>query len=274
MIVNRPGFLEAMDSGTEFMLEEFDVTAKQVLPGHPFLNMTRDTDGNVTIDYKEISEQEAKNISDIGYVENGRITTRNQMTGIDTTFLNTAIKNNGKNKTPFVVIKKGGKLVAYPVKVKTTKVADVQSFEKIFKDSSAGTSQRIVNLNKFLAENGINIKEQGKAFLPTNLTQEFFDKMKTELEGKQYFYSLNEWMNLENNQNDILTQQVLINLNVSQGFHSPKIKLDFSKVYEEITLPEMTQEETKEAVKNAGKISSATQRLAALRGKQETNTDC
>jgi hypothetical protein len=92
MIVNRPGFLAAMDSGTEFMLDEFDVTAKQVLPGHPFLNMTRDTDGNVTVDYKEISEQEAKNISDIGYVENGRITTRNQMTGIDTTFLNTAIE--------------------------------------------------------------------------------------------------------------------------------------------------------------------------------------
>lgn len=274
MIVNRPDFIDSMDSGVEFNLDEFEVTAEQVLPGHPFLNMTKDTEGSVTIDYKEITTQDAKSISDIGFVEGGKITTRNKVTGIDTTFLKPVIKRNGKSRTPFIVIKKGNKLIAYPAKVKTTKTADTTRFEDIFKKENTSNTQKIINLNKFLAENGVNIKEQGKAFLPTNLTQEFFDKMKTELEGKQYFYSLDEWMNPNVSQNEILTQQILVNLNISQGFHSPKIKLDFSKVYEGITLPEVTAEDVKESTQDLGKRSNAAQKLAALRGKQETNTNC
>ncbi len=57
------------------------------------------------------------------------------------------------------------------------------------------------------------------------------------MEGIDYFYSLDDWIKPGTDLGQILKNQVLVNIDVTNPMHSPKIMLDFSEVNAKITLP-------------------------------------
>jgi hypothetical protein len=246
------------------------VKAKQVLVGHPNFLIERNAQGKFVFQYKDFTKEQAKTVLDIGIIQDGKITTRSGRT--DTTINTTYIKKR-KGKVPFIVIEKGNTRVAYPVRLKTERQIDTQPFIQLF-ESTLDPQRKVIELNKFLAENGIDIKEKGKAFYQigqsNNLTEEFRDKMVKELENVSYFYPTTEWTKNNIPIEELLIQQAEINIDMSEPIHSPKLKMDLSGVSLISDFSDYTEEKVEETkAKSTEKGYTATVFNAATENKEE-----
>lgn len=212
--------------------ETFDIglKVKHVFLGHPTYNFTEDGTGVI---FKRVSEQESKKIVDIGFVQNGKIQTKTRQKGIDQSFLVKHKQNKKASKVPFIVVEVGGKRIAYPVKTITQEKPSVDEFQQIF-NSNAMNPEKAQALNRFMASMGVDIKQPGNAFLAmgenNNLTQEFFNEKLAQLENIEYFYNLDAWISQDANVEKIAQDQILVDIDVINPFHSPKIQMDFSDV--------------------------------------------
>jgi len=241
------------------------ISVKRILPGAPNLTMTKDADGEVAFTYQRMSEQDTKKVVDIGYIEDGKMVSRSKLEGVDGTFISS--KRSRKGKTPFVVIQHGNRLLAYPVKLVQKDPVDLSGFREVFNSENISDVDKAIRLNRMLAAFGVNIKEPGKFFFAAgevnNITEEFFNKMVGEVEQINYFYPLSEWVKPNAPIEQILQQQALINIDLSNPFHSPKVSLDFSEAFKDFggktvkskTKKADTKEKTDKAKKKSNKPS-------------------
>jgi hypothetical protein len=274
MIVEMPDMLDNLQANTEIPLTGLKISTKKVFPGQPTFLMSKNNDGSINISYKDFDDVMASKVDDIGVVSEGVITTRSGEKGLDTTFLRKYAENRAKTKVPFVVVKKGSKRIAYPVKLKPQPKKDNSKFSDIYNSDTLTITQKIVNLNKFMAERGINVKEPGEAFFGANLTSEFFNKKLSQLNNIDYFYSLEDWLKPDSDMTQILKQQASINIDLSNPVHSPKIQINFDNVYAGITLPEVSEEQKRKTNKSAVSQENKTASSLALQALQARRKNC
>ena len=244
-IVNDNKFLENVATGVDQKSPIQGVSVKRVMVGHPNFNFVKNTDGTVAIESTQITAAQLSEIEDMGYVKSGEASTRSNLENFDRTFLRKALRMRDGSITPFVVLKKGNRKIAYPVTATPRQTEGFGEFEQIF-TSLISPSDKAAALNTYMASRGIDIKEAGNSFVgygETNLNQEFFGKMLAKMESIQYFHDFNNWTDPAVPMEQILDTGVMIDINIKNPFHSPKLQLDFQEVGVEITPVEVTEEE-------------------------------
>ncbi len=245
-IVNDDRNLNTLLNNSTVTLADQVVTVKKVLIGHPNFNIVKGENGTTAVRYKQISDQDVSKIVDIGFVEDGTMNTKSKIKGVDTTFLDSAIKATKKvkgEKVPFIVFEKAGKRIAYPVKLIPKEKVSTEEFRTVF-NSTAEDIEKVARLNKMLADRGIDITQPGNAFISfgnSNMTSEFLEEKIAQVEAIDDYAPLSEWINEDDNMQDILKFQVLLNIDLSNPLHSPKLQLDYSQVFENLK-PEAVSE--------------------------------
>lgn len=246
-------------SGKELGIEK--ITVKKIFPGHPNFNLTRESDGSVTIDSKSLTAQDIEKVDDVGYLQNGEPKTREKRGGIDLTFMGKKVKDENGTKFPFIVLNVGATRVAYPVSIAEDNIGGLEEFEAIYK-AKTNAVDKANSLNKFMASKGLDIKIQGNAFIAIgkdNLNDEFFSKKVADLNSIQYFRSLEGWANNSSSIESILGVGVSVDINLSKPLHSPKMQLDFSEIKGAVTITEEDKPQasvSKTAGKGASKLSA------------------
>lgn len=259
------GVISGKDLGIE------PITVKKVYPGHPNFNFTRNEDGSVSIDSKSLTPQDIEKIDDVGYIENGKPQTRQNRGDIDYTFMNKKLRDKSGAKFPFVVFNMGNRRIAYPVTIAEDQLGGLEEFEAIY-NAKTNLVDKANALNKFMASRGVDIKQQGNAFIAIgkhNVNDEFFSKKLAQLKSIQYFRNLESWADNKSSLEGLLGTGVSIDINLSKPLHSPKMQLDFSGVEGEVTIEEDEKPQAKVS-KTAGKGAS---KLSA-RIKNQKNKDC
>lgn len=275
-VFNSDEVIDSMLSGTIVDASIPGLVVSKVFIGHPNFNISRREDGSHVIESKPITKAEAKMIDDIGYIdENGETKTRSGKTDkkIDTTFTDKFKKRKDGKRVPIVVIKLGKKRIAYPVKVNEAQRPDHAEFSAIF-NSDSSVIDKVTALNRYLAENGVDITKPGDAFVllgNTNLNTEFFNKKLAQLNSINYFYSLDEWVDGKVSIPEILEQQATIDINLTKPFHSPKLKMDASKA-DIATLDETKDVPTEEQQKHMYATKDAQDALDEA--EDELDNDC
>ena len=209
-----------------------NITVSQVLMGHPNYNYTETEDGVLATEFKPLSDVEAKAIVDIGYVVGTKTFTRDNQT-VNTMFLKKMMNKKSTNKIPFVVLNVGGKRVAYPAKVNSFGEAEVSEFENVYNNKSADPVTKANALNRILAKNGIDIKTPGNSFIgffDNNINDSFFQEKLAQLKNVNYFYNVEDWLDLNIDLNDIVKSQISLDINVLNPFHSPKLSFSYDNL--------------------------------------------
>lgn len=273
-VINEALTKDFLTTDSKISVKSEVARVQKVMLGHPNFNFRQLPDGSVTVDYKRVKDSDVDKVIDIGYIENGEIRTKNRIQISDASFIKKGIDSKSKTKLPFVIIEKGGRRIAYPVRVVPREKQDNKEFEAVFNSTETTQADKVAKLNQMLAQRGINIKEPGEAFTSigkTNLTKEFFDQKLVQLDNIDYFRPFEDWISKEDNMADILKEQVLININLSNPLHSPKIKIDFSEIYKNIKLPASVTASLKATKKvNRSKATKSVQSSALL----NTKTKC
>lgn len=229
-IVNDPEFLGQILSTplTRNIPIKGQPKVKKVYLGHPNLNYVEAADGAVSVESRPFTEQDTKKVVDIGYVHKGKFDTRSGKVGIDTSYISKDIKKAGDGKVPFIVFEFHGRRIAYPVQMRKQEAPDNTILEEIFK-SNATNESKVTRLNSILAERGIDIKGRGDAFTFQNIeNNEFFDNKLAQLNAIDYFYRLEDWTNSKVDMAGLLQEQALLDINLSDPLHSPKVQIDYS----------------------------------------------
>lgn len=262
-------FLEAIGDTPLANLEKHivsePISVDVVRLGHPNIFYLDEGDGKVAIQHRSLTEEDINKIEDIGFVENGEYETKSGAKGLDTTFMANAMKNAGKEKVPFVVFRQGKKRVAYPVKLVERQRPDNSELETVFDNKNLAVTDKVAKLNKLLADRGIDIKISGNAFIAfgkSNLTREFLNEKLAQLEKIQYFRPLNEWKERSTDMKEVLRNDVMINLNLSEPLHSPKLKIDFTEAFKGITIdPASIQKKAKANTAKSTKTSATLENI-------------
>jgi hypothetical protein len=295
-IVNDPNFLETI-AGIKDLHDATlpgTVTVKKIFPGQPNFNFQKNPDGSLAVNYVRITPTNAKKIIDIGVATADGIQTRSKDTGIDTTFLKKVSKTPGA-KTPFVVLQVGSKKIAYPVRLTEVEGPDMKEFDAVF-NSRLNAPDKVVKLNELMAKAGVDIKQPGNFFYAVgntnNLTSDFFNQKKEQIQDIPRYASTSDWVTGRTPISDIVTTQALININMSDPLHSPKLAIDFTNVHAEVApeavVNEMMQKQaatfrsTTTSSNNTSKTSARKKKYSNLpsekdladSAKDETNKDC
>lgn len=241
--------------------EELDdvgtVVVKKVLLGHPNFNFTKAEDGSLSIESREIKEDDLQHITDIGYAEGGKLITKSKDTGINTTFISKSIKNEEGGKTPFVVVTKGNQKVAYPVRAVPREKSSLDEFRDIY-NSRLSLPEKAIALNTYMAEKGIDIKLPGNSFIgihKNNINDEFFNEKLSQLEAINYFQDFESWSDPNVSVAVNLVGQAMIDIKLNNPFHSPKIQMDFTELSVEpspVRVTEKVKTKTKKSTMNTG----------------------
>lgn len=206
------------------------ITVSQLLMGHPNYNYVETEDGILATEFRQLSDIEAKEVVDVGYVVGTKTFTRDNQT-VNTMFLKKMMNKKSTNKIPFIVLNVGGKRVAYPVKVASFGEAEVSEFESVYNNKSADPVTKSNALNRILAKNGIDIKQPGNSFIGffnDNLNDKFFQEKLAQLKNVNYFYNVDEWIDLNIDLNDIVKTQLSVDIDVLNPFHSPKLSFSYA----------------------------------------------
>lgn len=298
-IVDNDEFLETISGISDLhVVEGIDITTKKIMLGQPNFLFSKNDDGSVSIVSKPIDTIAAKKVLDFGYVENGIAKTRSGEKGIDFTFMKKAVKKQGV-KTPFIVFKTGSRMIAFPAKLVRQPKKDTTPVQDVFKSGLSPTS-KVIKLNQFLAESGVDITKPGNAFYAVgntnNLTEEFFNKKLDQLGGIDYFYALDKWVSEEGGVTadlDIakVLEQVLVNIDLNNPLHSPKVAMDLSRelrkfsgdnTMEDEDIIEKEEGATVKSTSSSKTSGKASSRYAGLKSekdladsaKDETNKEC
>ena len=241
-ILSNPDQFEAILSGTgEYTIkitnsnDEFikpKITVSEVLIGHPNYNYVETADGILATEFKGLSDVEAKAVVDVGYVVGTKTFTRDNKT-VNTMMLKKLIDKKSKNKIPFIVLNVGGKRIAYPVKVGSFGKAEVAEFESIYSNKTTDQVTKANALNRILAKNGIDIKQPGNSFIgffDDNLNNNFFQEKLAQLKNVNYFYKVDDWLDLNVGLQDIVKTQLAVDIDVLNPFHSPKLSFSYDEL--------------------------------------------
>jgi len=209
-----------------------DIQVKQVLLGFPNYNYSVGENNETQVLSKQVADSKLDNIVDIGFSRKGKTFTRDHQT-VNTTFLKPLQKRSPDQDIPFVVLLVGGKRVAYPVTVVAKVKEDIAEFTEIYNNKSESLVNKANALNRYMASKGIDIKQKGNAFISfgeTNITDDFFNDKVAQLEAINYFYEVEDWIKPESSVRGIVQNQITIDIDVANPFHSPKLSFDYSNI--------------------------------------------
>ena len=228
------------------------VTISKVFMGHPNFIYSKNEDGALVKKSAPIVEEDLDKISDIGYIQNGKLKLRSGKTeDVNTDFVKSALNRKSDTKTPVIVIKKGKNLIAFPAKVaREDSPIDLNRFRSIYESETLSGVDKAIRLNTMLAEAGIDVKQPGNAFIvigENSLNEDFFNNIFAQLNNKEYLRSVDSWVDAKQSISETLLDNASVNIRLSQPFISPKVKFDFSKI-EVQEMPEAKKKSTKKAV--------------------------
>lgn len=223
--------LEALMQKDAVVIHSETVRVQKIYPGHPSFLVQKASDNTFYFEPTRVSETHAKKIEDVGIrkAKDGKLETRKGVgqEKIDTTYL----PKDAKNDLPFIVIRMGQKLIAYPVRMLETQRPDMNEFKELF-EKGIDNHYKAIQLNKWMASVGLDVREKGNSFYvvgeANNLNEETYKEMVAKIENLDYFYPLKEWLDNKIPTAQIVEQRAIVNLDLSEPFHSPKIALDFS----------------------------------------------
>lgn len=231
------------------------VTAGRVFPGQLNLNLTQ-TETGVAREIKTFDKAMTDKIDDIGYVENGELKTKNGTKVDETLFLGKTIENSKgtEGKTPFVVFQRGGRRIAYPVKV-SRKAPPVTSEQvtAVFNNQTLTDVQKAMEVNKLLAQAGFDLSESNNALVVLRegtLTEESIQAVTDKLSSKDYISSVDGWTSKQTTIEQDLSGNASIDIDTSRPFLSPKLQMDLSsiKVAEKVKTDVAKKKNSKTAV--------------------------
>jgi hypothetical protein len=210
-----------------------DITIQKIYLGFPNLNYQINEDGEAVVESRPVSDTEASKIIDLGYMRKGKTFTRDGET-VDKTFMSSLEKRSEKKDVPFIVLNVGGKRVAYPVKVNVQRTIDTEEFESIYNNDSLTDSAKSIQLNKWMAAHGVDVKIPGNAFISfgdSNVNDDnFFQDKLAQIKRINYFYKVTDWINTKNTIEDIVKSQISVDINLENPFHSPKVQLNYDNL--------------------------------------------
>lgn len=272
--IGKEEFIDALLVSRTVEMPTGPMTVNKVYPGMPNFVFQKTANGRQVVTYTPFTQNQAEKIVDIGYKEGGVMKTRNKTKGLDTTFLK-KFSEKGKQRTPFVVIQQGKKLIAYPVRVGQLSKPDTKDLIDTF-NAQNDPVKKAVALNKLIAQKGLDVKQAGNAFFVgtggiNNLTQENLDNIISKINSIEYLYPLNDWVSGTVPIADILTQQALVNVKMESPFHSPKISFDTEAYFKntKVTVSESTNKK-----KNKEAEATMAQRVAAVAKGFAANEKC
>jgi len=222
--------IKITNSNDEFIKPK--ITVSESLVGHPNYNYVETADGILATEFKGLSDVEAKAVVDVGYVVGTKTFTRDNQP-VNTMMLKKLMNKKSTNKIPFIVLNVGGKRIAYPVKVGNFGKAEVAEFESIYSNKTTDTVTKANALNRILAKSGIDIKKPGDAFIgffDDNLNNNFFQEKLAQLKNVNYFYKVDEWLDLNLGLQDIVKTQLSVDIDILNPFHSPKLSFSYDEL--------------------------------------------
>ena len=253
-----------LEGGDKVVTAKDRLLVNKVYPGHPTLLVERGADGAFYFGNRRVSKSQAETIEDIGVKQiDGKLQTRSGKTEetLDTTYL----PKSNKKPLPFVVIRVGEKRIAYPVRMVERQRPDLNEFRKIF-DANTLPHYKAMRLNEYMASVGINIREADNAFIALgkadNLTEEKFESMVAKIENLDYFYPLKEWLDQKIPMAQIIEERAVVNFDLNNPFHSPKIAFTYPKVGATAKATQTAKKQTAKATnQKAGAAANALSKL-------------
>lgn len=239
--------------------------------GHPNFKMTTAEDGNIKIENFDFDENSVKQVTNIGYVQNGKIVDKNEdeELSLDGQYYMTAIikKNDGK-KVPFVVLNLNGRKVMYPINLKVIETNPSQMIDGIISNPGLSKGEKVEELNNLL--NKFGVLHTSFFFNNASLSdEEFINNVKQRLVDSDLYGDLANW-NDDRSIEEILTNEATINVDLNNTpFHSTKFKFSISEVKNENTSEEEAEKSSeKEAKTKRPRIKNGTRvrKVASKKG--------
>jgi hypothetical protein len=186
---------------------------KYVQLGNPILSL--DQEGNIK--HQEITSRGLENVVAVGYITDGNLTINGKVDNkkVRKSYLKKlSEKNKGKN-IPFVVIKRGKQLIAFPIQLNKISAPRTEELYIILNDTNTTDAQKVTAINNLLLENGIAPKEYNL----TSLDEQKIEDIAKRLEANEEFVTAEQLASkeykLENLQKDAKIALDLENLVVS-----------------------------------------------------------
>lgn len=225
--------------------------------GHPNFKMTM-VDGKVEIEQFDFNENSVQKVSNIGYVQNGKIVDKEGDEELNLTnqyYMTATIRNNPNKKVPFVVIDLNGRKVMYPISLKVLENNPNELVDEILNNNALTNGEKVEQLNNLLHK--FNVPHTSFFFNNASLTNEgFINDVKQRLVDSDLYGDVTTW-NDDRSIEEILTNEASINIDLNDTpFHSPKIKFSITGVRNENALEEeivVEEEEAEEAPKKEAK---------------------
>jgi hypothetical protein len=259
---------EQLDEDGNPIFSEPNVTVTKTLLGRINYNFY-ETENGLVVREKQITEEEAKSVIDIGYIQGDEVKTKN---GTSPRLSYLSKLNKSGKKVPFIVVRRGIHDIAIPVNVNERMSSSTQEFEDIW-NSDVNMDDKIFALNRYLADKGIDIKVAGKGFSLLDKethSQEFFEQKLAELKNMKYFYDLDNWVKKGTDMVTTLTTEVRVNFDILNPIHSPKLILDYSKV--ELAKPDVIIDSEK--VGDGQRDSASIGEQLRMQLEEEKEEDC
>ena len=215
------------------------VEVKQVFRGFPNIEVVQNEDGEFESSYTGVSPKAAKTIVDVGYMENGKMHTRNGSKSIVshpymTPYTKTA-KYSGK-KIPFVVTEQDGVLIAYPVKLKAETIDAIDLLDEAL--SKENLVEKAIAVNNLIVESGLPIDEHGvtsESLMDDTVVEDLY----TTFENLTLLPEVETWLAEETNYDGIIRNDILINVDLANNpFSASKLHVDINKLVPPVTTGE------------------------------------
>ena len=208
--------------------------------GSPVFNLA-EQDAEVTVQDKEIGQQELSLIKDAGYVQNGNLFIGGKVAEDS---VNKKYLPNNSKKTPVMVFNYNGENVAFVLNLKS---AQIDKSNKLFEieNSSLTLGQKINAINDLLIQNKI---EPSKFNLNETNYSSQFENVENALKEVESLPSVESWAKKDFNLND-LSLQATSPLDITNNpFNSPKVVMDVKN--SKTTQPQDVREDVEDTASN------------------------
>lgn len=217
---------EALINGQENTTTDLGVTAKPsvIFSGTPIFNLELNSEGEIVLSNKTLSEDGAERVIDFGYVQNGEVTLKG---GTELGEQSTAYVPKDATRRPVIVFEYGGKKIVIPIGIPKIS-GEVHARVTEILESNDRLGRKVNSINQVLLEYGIAPSEyhlnEGK-LSDTN----YVDNFLAGLESIESYTNLDTWM--EDNTTESLAGNVSVPVDITNvPFAYPKIRMDLANM--------------------------------------------
>lgn len=269
------------------------VVVNRVENGHPNIQLSRDTNGEITNQYFIIPENTAKNVKVLGFGIYNVSKSQNDETKYKPSVLNKGVENLSLTRNDFrivegvarsmgggvvsyVVLEYNGKTLTYPVKIDPSTSSTLGEVVKgVISDKSVDARTRAKMVNKLLVEQGLDIvndpQYQHLFATENNIdVQSYEDSIVNELTSP--VTKMGETV-MNNSKFEDLRNGSSINIDLQDEniFFAPKFSMDFENVIDRGAVKEDVSALVKQAKENAEKGKKKTEEKKKPESKPSEN---